>query len=221
LLQRLAPVDAQAALALVGVGADDLDAAPSGVLADLVGLVLGRVLLVLGRHPHVLTRHADRRDLDDPRVTVFPRQRRMLRDAVQAARQVAHVHLCKFDVSAQIPRPLLLAVALHVLGLGVAVVAPVVLVALRPRLLGGTLVDPVVGIGLELGPLPLSLAGALAIGRGTEGLVGDLRARFEGLAAAGAVSCHRRGLHANPHGSRDRSPSPDDHAGDQALMGAT
>jgi hypothetical protein len=54
LLQRLPAIDAQAALAFVGVGADDLDVAPGGVLADLVALVLRRVLLVLGRHPHVL-----------------------------------------------------------------------------------------------------------------------------------------------------------------------
>jgi hypothetical protein len=54
LLERLPAVDAQPALALVGVGADDLDVAPGGVLADLVALVLRRVLLVLGGHAHVL-----------------------------------------------------------------------------------------------------------------------------------------------------------------------
>ncbi len=53
LLQRAPPIDAQAALAVVGIGADDLDAAPGRVLADHVGLVLRRILLVLGRHPHV------------------------------------------------------------------------------------------------------------------------------------------------------------------------
>ena len=54
LLQRLATINAQPALAFVGVGPDDLDVAPGGVLTDLVGLVLRRVLLMLGRHPHVL-----------------------------------------------------------------------------------------------------------------------------------------------------------------------
>jgi len=63
----------------------------------------------------------------------------MPRDAVQAARQVAHVHLCKIDVSRPIPltgvpRPLPLAVALLAVGTGIAVAAPVVLIALRPRL---------------------------------------------------------------------------------------
>ena len=116
----------------------------------------------------------------------------MPRDAVQAARQVARVHLCKIAVSALISRPLLLAVALRVLGPGVAVVSPVVLIALRPGLLSGALVDPVVGIGLEFGPLPLALAGALAVVRGTKRLVGILRAGFVGLAAAGAVAGHRR-----------------------------
>jgi len=92
------------------------------------------------------------------------------RDSVQASRQVAHVHLCKIDVGPLIPhlsitQSLLLTITLHVLGPVFAVVAPVVLIALRPRLLGGALVDPVVGIGLELGPLPLALAGTLAVGR--------------------------------------------------------
>ena len=36
LLESLPAIDAQTALALVGVGADDLDVAPGGVLADLV-----------------------------------------------------------------------------------------------------------------------------------------------------------------------------------------
>ena len=85
-------------------------------------------------------------------------------DPVQAAWQVAHVHLCKTSVSALIPRPLLLAVALRVLGASVAVVTLVFLISLRPRLLRGALVDPVVGIGLKLGPLPLTFAGALAVG---------------------------------------------------------
>jgi len=40
LLECLPPVDAQSALALVGVGADDFDVAPGDVLADLVALVL-------------------------------------------------------------------------------------------------------------------------------------------------------------------------------------
>lgn len=48
LLERLPAVDAQTALALVGVGADDLNVVPGSVLADFVGLILRRVLLVLG-----------------------------------------------------------------------------------------------------------------------------------------------------------------------------
>ena len=94
----------------------------------------------------------------------------MPRNSVQAGRQVADVHLCKIDVCPLIQhlgitQPLLLTIALRVFGPVFAVVAPVVLIALRPRLLGGALVDPVVGIGLELGPLPLALAGTLAVGR--------------------------------------------------------
>jgi hypothetical protein len=63
------------------------------------------------------------------------------RDSVQAGWQVAHVHLCKIDVRSLIPhvgiaRPLLLTIALLVLGPVIAVVAPVVLIALRPCLLG-------------------------------------------------------------------------------------
>lgn len=120
----------------------------------------------------------------------------MSRDAVQAIGQVAYIHLCKIVISALIPRPLLLAVALHVLGPGDSVIAPVVGIALRPRLLGGALVDPVVGVGLELCPLPMALAGALAVGRGAVGLVGSLRAWRERFATAGTASCHRQGLHA-------------------------
>ena len=53
-LQRGAAVDGQTAFALVGVGSDDLDVAPLGVLANLVGLVVRGVLLMLGGHAHVL-----------------------------------------------------------------------------------------------------------------------------------------------------------------------
>src|SRR5690606_16597699 len=53
-LKGVPAVEPQPAAALVGVGANDLHAAPFGVLADGVGLVLGRVLLVLRRHPDVL-----------------------------------------------------------------------------------------------------------------------------------------------------------------------
>jgi hypothetical protein len=56
LLQRRATIDAQPTLAGVGVGANDLDAAPGSVLAYLVGLVLCGVLLVFGRHPNVFHR---------------------------------------------------------------------------------------------------------------------------------------------------------------------
>jgi hypothetical protein len=53
--QRLSAVDVQTALALVGVGADDLEAAALGVLADYVLLVRGG-MLVLGGHADVLGR---------------------------------------------------------------------------------------------------------------------------------------------------------------------
>ena len=56
LLQRLPAVDAESALAFVGVGADDLDVAPGGVFENFVTLVLCRILLVLGGHAHVLRR---------------------------------------------------------------------------------------------------------------------------------------------------------------------
>jgi hypothetical protein len=55
LLQCVSAIEAQSAFALVGVSADDLDAAPRGILADGVLLVLRRILLMLGRHPHVLS----------------------------------------------------------------------------------------------------------------------------------------------------------------------
>ena len=61
-------------------------------------------------------------------------------DPVQAAWQVAHVHLCKTSVSTLISCPLLLAVALRILRASVAVVTPVFLISLRPRLLRGALV---------------------------------------------------------------------------------
>jgi hypothetical protein len=47
LLQRIASVDAQAALAVVGVGPDDVEAVADGVLQYGVGLVLCRIALVL------------------------------------------------------------------------------------------------------------------------------------------------------------------------------
>ena len=53
-LQGVAAIESQAALALVRIGADDLEAAPLGVLADGVGLVLGGVFLMLRRHADVL-----------------------------------------------------------------------------------------------------------------------------------------------------------------------
>ena len=112
----------------------------------------------------------------------------MSREAVQAGRQVAHVHLCKIDICpVGITQSLLLAVALLMLGPIITVVAPIVLMALRPRLLGGALVDPVVWIGLELGPLPLALTGALAVRCSAVRLVGNLRAGHEVQAAASAV----------------------------------
>ena len=53
-LQRIATVEAEAALSFVGIGANDLDAALGGILLHRLGLVLGRVFLMLGGHPDVL-----------------------------------------------------------------------------------------------------------------------------------------------------------------------
>jgi NADPH:quinone reductase-like Zn-dependent oxidoreductase len=53
-LERIATVQAEPALALIGVGANDREAASIGIPADGIGLVLGRVLLMLGRHSHIL-----------------------------------------------------------------------------------------------------------------------------------------------------------------------
>ena len=145
---------------------------------------------------------ANRRDFDDPRIAVFQRESWVPGDPVQAAWQVAHVHLCKTSVSALISCPLLLAVALRILRASVAVVTPVFLISLRPRLLRGTLVDPVVGIGLKLGPLPLALACALAIGRGAVSLIRNLWARLEWLATAGAdLVGHQRSPYENSYGN--------------------
>ena len=44
----------QTAFAFVGIGADDFDVAALGIFQNLIGLVVGRVLLVLGGHAHVL-----------------------------------------------------------------------------------------------------------------------------------------------------------------------
>jgi len=54
-LQGQSSIDAQTALALVGIGPDDLDATSGGVLSNLVALILGRVLLMLGGHAHILS----------------------------------------------------------------------------------------------------------------------------------------------------------------------
>ncbi|MNE64665.1 hypothetical protein D3C80_1600870 [compost metagenome] len=55
-LERVPALDLQAALALVGVGLDDLEATACGVGRYDVRLVLGGVFLVLGRHTDVLRR---------------------------------------------------------------------------------------------------------------------------------------------------------------------
>lgn len=57
-LKARAPKDRQAALALIDIGLDDLNATLAGVVADLVRLVVGRILLMLCRHPHIL-RHPE------------------------------------------------------------------------------------------------------------------------------------------------------------------
>jgi hypothetical protein len=46
--------------------------------------------------------------------------------------------------------------------MGVAVVAPVVWMALEPRSLGIALVAPVVRVGLQLAVMPIAFPGALA-----------------------------------------------------------
>ena len=53
LAERIAALNVQAALALVGVDFDDVHRAPLGILLDHIHLVVGGVLLVLGRHSHV------------------------------------------------------------------------------------------------------------------------------------------------------------------------
>src|SRR5258706_328472 len=127
----------------------------------------------------------------------------MPRDSIQARRQAAHVHLCKTGIQPpEIAQSLLCSVVLFVLWPSVAVVAPIVRIALRPRLLGGALIDPVVGIRLKLGPLPLALAGALAVGRGAVGLARYLWARLEWLATAGAEGAgHRSSPYENSYGN--------------------
>lgn len=60
-LQPLAPADIEPAFALVGVGSDYLDIVSRGVVQNLVGLVLGRILLMLCRHAHILRRAAPKR----------------------------------------------------------------------------------------------------------------------------------------------------------------
>ena len=60
LLQRVAAVEAQTALPVIGVGTHDLDASLLGVALNDLRLILSRVLLVLSGHPDVL-RGSDRR----------------------------------------------------------------------------------------------------------------------------------------------------------------
>lgn len=63
LLQRIAAIQTKAAFAGVGVSADDLNTPATGVFANRVTLVLGRVFLVLSRHAHIFggAHRADRR----------------------------------------------------------------------------------------------------------------------------------------------------------------
>jgi hypothetical protein len=56
LFEGVAALDPQAALARIGVGADDDEVACVGVAADRGLLVLGRILLVLRGHADVLRR---------------------------------------------------------------------------------------------------------------------------------------------------------------------
>jgi hypothetical protein len=58
--------------------------------------------------------------------------------------------------------PLPISIAFCILWMGVAVVAPVVWMALEPRSLGIALVAPVVRVGLQLAVMPIAFPGALA-----------------------------------------------------------
>lgn len=55
-LQGRPSTDGEPSLAVVCIGANDLDATLFGIFADLVGLVVRRTLLMLGRHAHILRR---------------------------------------------------------------------------------------------------------------------------------------------------------------------
>ena len=67
----------------------------------------------------------------------------------------------------------------------------------RPAGLWRALAAPDQGpVGLEFHPLPFALASPLTFRGGAEGLVGNLWAGFEGLAAVRAESSSQRGLHA-------------------------
>ena len=56
LLKRCTPADGKATFAIIGIGLDDLDTPLFCVFADLVGLVVSRILLMLRRHAHILRR---------------------------------------------------------------------------------------------------------------------------------------------------------------------
>lgn len=93
---------------------------------------------------------------------------------------------------ADIPTPLPLAIALCIIRMGAAIVAPVVWIAIQPGPLRTTLVVPIVGVGLELGSLPLALSRTLAVGRRAIGLTGNLRATLEDLATVHTTLGHHR-----------------------------
>jgi hypothetical protein len=56
LLQRIASIQPEAALSIVGIRPDNLQATPDRILADRFGLILGRVFLMIRGHADVFGR---------------------------------------------------------------------------------------------------------------------------------------------------------------------
>ena len=61
LRERIPPLNAEPAFAVVGIDLDDLQSPPPGVFLDNLQLVAGGILLMLSRHPHVGGRAAGQR----------------------------------------------------------------------------------------------------------------------------------------------------------------
>ncbi len=131
---------------------------------------------------------AHRCDLDEPRTVRNLYWQGKVPDPVNARRHGAHVHLCKTRTGDFCRRRR----RLLILRTGLAVVAPVIRMAIQPRPLGVTLVAPVIGVRQELGLLPKSLPRTLANRRRAEGLVWNVSAGLERLATVFAVSGRHR-----------------------------